>query len=140
MQPPYHPLLVHFPIALYLLGVLMTLGYLRRKEADIERFAYWLFLFSLAAAILASLAGLVDRGQLPFDDPRQGAIDRHITPAIIFTVLNALVVYARFRWPDILDDSKRWLYVGLIFAGVLALFAAGYWGGELVFGLQVGPR
>jgi len=140
MQPPYHTIFVHFPIALYLLGVLMTLGYLWRQEADFERFAYWAFLLSLAAAVIASLVGLVDKGQLAFDDPRQGAIDRHVTAAIFFAILNALVVYTRFRWQDILDGPKRWLYLGLLLVGAIVLAAAGHLGGELVYSLQVGIR
>ena len=140
MQPPYHPLFVHFPIAIYLLGCLMTTAALWRKEADTERFAYWSFLLSWPAAIIASLVGLVDRGQLNFDDPRRDALDQHITLAVLFIIINGLVLYTRFRWPDVLYSDRRWLYLGLIALGAVTLTATGWWGGELVYNLQVGIR
>ncbi|RME46285.1 MAG: DUF2231 domain-containing protein [Caldilineae bacterium] len=140
MQPPYHPLVVHFPIALYFLGVLMTLGYLWRKEPAFEQFAYWAFFLSWLAAIVASLVGLVDKGQLPFDDPRQGAMNRHITLAILFIVLDGLVVYHRFRWPDVLSSPRRWVYFGLLAAAMVAITITGWLGGELVYGLHIGIR
>ena len=145
LQPPYHPLFVHFPIALYFLGVLMTLGYLWRRgnhthRIDYERFAYWSFLLSWLAALVASLVGLVDRGMLDYDDPRQQALDQHITQAIFFIILNGLVLYSRFRWPRVLDSPKRWLYLGLIGLGIAAITATGWLGGKLVYELHVGIR
>jgi len=144
LQPPYHPLFVHFPIALYLLGVLLTLGALWHKNesirADYNRFAYWVFFLSWLAAIAASLVGLVDRGRLDFDDPRQQAMDRHISPAIGFMVLNGLILYIRFRWSDVLQTSRRWIYLLLIAFGTIALLATGLYGGDLVYDLQVGLR
>ena len=145
MQPPYHPLFVHFPIALYFLGVLLTLGYLWGKgaparRADYERFAYWAFILSWLAAITASLVGLIDQGQLNYDDPRRDALDQHITQSILFIIFNGLVVYTRFRWPHVLAGPRRWLYLGLIGVGIITLTAAGWLGGRLVYELQVGIR
>lgn len=140
MQAPFHPQFVHFPIAFYLLGVLLTLGYLWRKTTDYDRFAGWVFLLSWIGAIVASLVGLVDKGQLAFDDPRQGAMNRHITPAIAFIVLNGLLLYIRFRWPDALHTSRRWTYLGLMLLGLAAIVATGKFGGDLVYGLKIGIR
>lgn len=138
LQPPYHPLFVHFPIAFYFLGLLMTGLYLWRKNGEHERFAYWSFFLSWLAAIVASLVGLVDRGQLAYDDPRNQTLDQHITQAILFIILSGLVVYMRFRWSDVLLGSRRWLYLGLLLLGTAAIVATGWLGGELVYRLQVG--
>ena len=46
LDRPLHPMFVHFPIAFYLLGVLLTLGYLWQRIPDYERFAYWSFLLA----------------------------------------------------------------------------------------------
>jgi len=135
---PIHPLFVHFPIALYFLGVLLTAGYLWRNNADYERFAYWVFFLSWIAAIAASLIGLIDKGQLAFDDPRQSAINQHITPAIVFLVLNGLLLYMRFRWEDVLSSGRKWQYLGLMLLGLAAIVFTGFQGGVLVYELHIG--
>ncbi len=140
LQPPYHPLFVHFPIALYLLGVLLTLGYFTRKEPDYERFAYWSFFLSWVGAIVAALVGLVDRGVLNYDDPRLDSLDRHVTPAILFIIFNGLLLYSRFRWPDILASPRRRFYLVLLTLGLVTITVTGWLGGELVYGLQIGVR
>jgi len=133
-------MVVHFPIALYLLGVLLTLGYLWRGTPDYERFAYWSFVLSWVSVAVAALVGLVDQGGLAPDDPRRGPINNHITAGVALLILNGLVVYFRFRWPEVLSSSRRWGYLGLMAAGVVALVVAGWLGGELVYILRVGVR
>ncbi len=140
MPSPLHPLFTHFPIALYLLGVLLTLGYWWKKDSDFERFGYWIFFLSWIAAITASLAGLIDKGQLAFDDPRQSAINAHITPAIAFMVVNGLLLYMRFRWADVLTSKRKWQYIGLMALGIALITFTGLRGGELVYTLHIGVK
>jgi uncharacterized membrane protein len=137
---PLHPLVVHFPIALYLLGVLLTLGYLWRGAADYERFAYWSFTLSWLGVVVAALVGLIDLGSLAPDDPRRPVVNNHITAGVALLILNGLVVYYRFRWPGVLTGSLRWQYLALVAAGTVALVISGWLGGELVYTLGVGVR
>ncbi|MEM7034712.1 MAG: DUF2231 domain-containing protein [Chloroflexota bacterium] len=140
MSGPYHPVFVHFPIALYFVGLLLTASYLWRKKPEDDYFAYRAFLWSLISAIIASLAGLVDRGQLAYDDPRTPELNLHITYAVLFIIFSGLVVYCRFRWPDILQSSQRWWYLTLIFIGAVMITVAGWSGGELVYKWGIGIR
>lgn len=135
---PLHPMVVHFPIALYLLGVLLTLGYLWRHTPDYERFAYWTFILAWISVVVAALAGLVDQGSLAPNDPRRDNINNHITTGVVLLVINGLVVYYRFRWADVLATSRRWQYLALMAAGVVAVAVTGWLGGELVYTLKVG--
>jgi uncharacterized membrane protein len=135
---PLHPAVVHFPITLYLLGVLLTLGYLWRRVPDYERFAYWVFVLAWISVAAAALVGLVDLGSLAPNDPRRNTINNHITAGVALLIINGLLVYFRFRWPDVLDSSRRWLYLGLMAAGVVAVVVTGWLGGELVYNLKVG--
>jgi uncharacterized membrane protein len=137
---PLHPMFVHFPIALYLLGVLLALGYLWRHTPEFERFAYWAFLLAWIAAASAALAGLVDLGSLAPDDARRQAVNRHITGGVALLIINGLVVYYRFRWPDVLTNSRRWPYLALMAAGVAVVVITGRLGGILVYDLKVGVR
>ena len=135
---PFHPMFVHFPIALYLLGVLLTLGYVWRRAPEFERFAYWAFVLSWIGAAVAALAGLVDLGGLAPDDARRDSINQHITSGVALLIINGLVVYFRFRWPDVLTGSRRWAYLALVAAGVVVVVLTGWLGGKLVYELQVG--
>jgi len=129
---------VHFPIALYLLGVLLTLGYLWRRAPDYERFAYWAFLLAWVAVAVAALAGLIDLGSLAPDDPRRAVINNHITSGVALLIINGLVLYFRFRWPDVLAGSRRWVYLALMVTGIVAVVLTGWLGGKLVYTLKVG--
>ena len=134
---PLHPLTVHFPIAFYLLGVLLTTGYLWRGQPEYERFAYWTFVLSWLAAGVASLVGLIDQSQLPLSDPRRANVNSHITGGVLLLILNGLLVYMRFRWPDVLV-RYRWLYLGLMALGLVAVLGTAWLGGELVYRWGVG--
>jgi uncharacterized membrane protein len=137
---PLHPMVVHFPIALYLLGVLFTLGYLWRHTPDYERFAYWSFVLAWISVAVAALVGLVDLGSLAPDDPRRNSINNHITAGVALLIINGLVVYYRLRWADVLASSRRWAYLGLMAAGAAAVTITGWLGGELVYALKVGVQ
>ncbi len=134
---PIHPSTVHFPIAFYLLGVLLTLVYLWRGQADVEKFAYWSFLLSWITTLAASIFGLIDQNQLDINDPRQATMNNHITTGVALIVINGLLIYMRCRWKDALT-RYRWPYLGLMALGVIAVFATGWIGGELVYGLKIG--
>jgi len=140
LDRPFHPMFVHFPIALYLLGVLLTLGYLWRRVPDYERFAYWSLVLAWIGVAVAALAGLIDLGSLAPDDPRRDVINRHISSGVALLIINGLVVYFRFRWPSVLTTSRRWAYLALVAAGVVVVVLTGWLGGKLVYDLQVGVR
>jgi uncharacterized membrane protein len=134
---PLHPLTVHFPVAFYILGVGLTLVHLWRGQAEAGRFAAWSFMLSWLAALLASLVGLVDQSQLPLADPRRSYINNHITAGVALIVINGLLVYLRFRWPDVLA-RYRWRYLGLMALGLVTVLATAWLGGELVYRWQIG--
>jgi len=134
---PLHPMTVHFPIALYLLGVLFTLGYLWQGRPDYEQFASWSFILSGLSTLVASIVGLVDQSQLELHDPRRDNLNNHISAGVALLVINGLLIYMRFRWNDVLA-SHRWLYLGLMTLGLLAVITTAWLGAELVYRLQVG--
>jgi uncharacterized membrane protein len=131
---------VHFPIAFYLLGVLLTLIYLWRENEEVEQFAYWSFILGFIGTIVASVVGLIDQNQLELNDPRRVTVNNHITASVALLIINGLLIYMRFRWQDVLSGKYRWAYLGLLMSGVVAVLATAWLGGELVFQLQVGIR
>jgi uncharacterized membrane protein len=131
-------MVVHFPIAFYLLGVSLTLGYLWRRTPDYDRFGYWLFVLAWISTAVAIFVGLVDMGSLAPTDPRRVSVNNHITSGVALLILNGLVVYYRFRWSDVLVSARRWGYLALMAGGVVALIMTSWLGAELVYGLKVG--
>ncbi|MCB9101980.1 MAG: DUF2231 domain-containing protein [Anaerolineales bacterium] len=134
---PLHSMTVHFPIAFYILGVLLTGVWLWRGQTDFERLAYWSFILSWAATLLATLFGLIDQSRLALDDPRRGNVNAHITAGVALLILNGLVIYLRFRWPDVLT-RYRWPYLGLMALGLVAVLTTAWLGAELVYRHQIG--
>lgn len=135
---PLHPMTVHFPIAFYLLGLLLTLIYLWRGNREVEQFAHWSFILSFISTIVASVVGLIDQSQLEINDPRRVTVNNHITASVALLIINGLLIYMRFRWSDVLSGKYRWTYLGLMALGVAAVLTTAWLGGELVFQLQVG--
>ena len=136
---PLHPMTVHFPIALYLLGVLLTLLHLGWGRTEAELFAAWSFRLSGLATLVSALVGLIDQNQLAVDDPRWASLNLHITGGVILLLLNGLLVYMRFRWPEVLLN-RRWSYLGLMTLGVVVVLITAWLGGELVYRWQVGVQ
>ena len=134
---PLHPMTIHFPITLYLLGVLLTGAGMWRRQTEYDRLALWSFALSWAATVIASIAGLVDQNQLDINDPRRAYINPHITGAVSLLVVNGLLVYARLRWPNA-AITHRLLYAGWILLGVIILLITAWLGGELVYRWQIG--
>ncbi|HMQ54887.1 MAG TPA: DUF2231 domain-containing protein [Anaerolineae bacterium] len=134
---PLHPMTVHFPIAWYLLGVLLTAIFLWRGQAEVERFAFWSFGLSWVANLVAALFGLIDQNQLAVGDLRQANVNNHITAAVALIIINGLLLYMRFRWADVLV-RYRWQYLSLMLLGVVAVVTTGWLGGELVYRHRIG--
>jgi uncharacterized membrane protein len=135
---PFHPVVVHFPIALYLLGVLFSAGFLWRRSPDYDRFAYWAFVLAWISVGVAAVVGLVDMGALAPGDPRRISLNNHITAGVGLLVINGLLVYYRFRWANVLTSARRWQYLALMAVGVVVLVITGWLGGDLVYNLKVG--
>ena len=104
---------------------------------EYERFAYWSFILSWLATIVASLVGLIDQNQLELADPRRVNVNNHITSGVALLIINGLLVYLRFRWVDALT-RYRWLYLSLMILGVITVLVTAWLGGELVYRLQIG--
>ena len=129
---------VHFPIAFYLLGVLLTLIYLWRENKDVEQFASWSLMLSFIGTLVACVVGLIDQSQLDLNDPRRATVNNHITASVALLIVNGLLIYMRFRWHNVLAGQYRWVYLGLMALGVVAVLTTAWLGGELVFQLRVG--
>lgn len=130
-----HPMIVHFPIALLIVGLLADIiGLLLKKEFFSKAGFYLLILGTLgviAAFITGNLAGegVTEAGSL------KQALENHEDAAelSIWLISAAAVVRIIFAVMKKYTGILKWIAFALFLIGVLSIARTGYYGGELVF-------
>ena len=136
-----HPAVVHFPIALLLLNLLLTLWYLRSPDAFFERAAYGALALGWWAALAAILTGTVATAlEWPFRPGVLGWINAHAALGFALLLVYGRALLWRRRVPDVLRGPDRRRYLGLLVAGAVLVAVDGWLGGHLVYRLGVGVR
>ncbi len=140
-----HPMLVHFPIVLFLIAVsvdflvLLKRGDLAAKDCLPTVGLSALLLAALAAAIAAVFGDIaLDKAvDLGFD---KAPLERH--EELGLTTLSILVGLAIWhtlaRWRGMqLNAAMGWVFFAISLVGIGVLVTAAYFGGELVYNLGV---
>ncbi len=139
---PLHPRVVHFPIALSLVGALFAaIGLLRRQERWFSYGQLSLLLGGLGT-LAAALTGLIDQSGAPQEAAVLALINQHITAGILLAVAIGLALYWPLRNRQLLhsNHSVRWGYLVLLSAVVLLVLVSGWLGGRLVYQFGVGVK
>ena len=138
-MPNWHPLVIHFPVALLTASLFVDLVALARRQDRWHRVAYGLLvggvLTASAAVISGTEAALPYRSQSEVADLIQQHEDFGTIAFIVFlaTVLGRLPLFLQRRggWPLTL-----WILLGA--CGWVLLSWTSYYGGELVYQHGVG--
>jgi uncharacterized membrane protein len=93
-----HPAVVHFPIALLLLGSTLALVHLHQwagpqPRIDLRRTAWFLIGLGWLATIPAVLSGLLAQSPLPPDAPYRAVLNWHTATGLAVLVLYGLLLY-----------------------------------------------
>lgn len=130
-----HPMIVHFPIALLMVGFLADLLGITLKKEFFNRAGYYLLILGTIGVIAAYFSGefagdgVVEAGALG------QALETHESAALIslwLMVGTALVrigavIFNRY------NGIIRIIAILLFFVGILSIARTGYYGGELVY-------
>ncbi len=140
-----HPMLVHFPIVLFLLAVaiefivLLKKGDLAAKDCLSTAALVALLLAALAAIAAASFGDIaLDKAvELGFDKaPLEQHEELGFTTLWILTGLALWQTFARWRGLR-LNAVMGWTFFAVSLVGIGVLLTAAYFGGELVYSLGV---
>ena len=126
----YHPLVVHFPVALWLTSFLFDLLFVFKKESFFSTASRYLIGLGVLAAGAAIVSGFVDYIPLVREGIGQAFVDRHNVHGLLAyatTVLYAGLFATRWRWPRMPQP----LSLGAAIAGAVLISATGYLGGEI---------
>lgn len=152
VSPNWHVVLIHYPLALVMLGVLIELLTVRNPHGSLRRGGRWMILFGALLSLPAATAGIyafrdvVTPEAIDTDQPwptvaqkstwsveQWDLMQEHIWYNSAGAVLLALLVCVHL---GISNEWRRRLYWPLLISLLIAagLFAAGAWhGGETVY-------
>jgi uncharacterized membrane protein len=141
--PNWHPLVVHFPIALILSATLLLLAArLLRNEplaATAATVGTWNLCLGAVAAVFALGSGLAAVLDLDVSTAVRSAISVHVKWAMFTTLL--LVLLAVWRGAGSASRSRpSWIFLVALLAASAALSFTGYRGGKNVYEYGVGVR
>jgi len=126
----YHPLVVHFPVALWVTSFLFDVLFAWRKQSFFGLAARYLIGLGLLGAGIAIIAGFVDYIPLVAQGVGQAFIDRHGVHSLlayVTTALYAAAFLARWRWRRL----PLGLSLGAALIGAVLISVTGYLGGEI---------
>ncbi len=135
-----HPMVVHFPIALLLVGFLADLLYLFfKKEVCLSKAGLWLMVLGTLGAAAAFLSG-----HLFTSEPTDGSIveifERHETLALVTLLVMAAgsILRLALMWLKNDKPAYRWIVFGLYALGAGLVGLTGHLGGTMVMDYMMG--
>ena len=136
-----HPAVIHFPIAFLLLGVVLSLAFLRRPDAFIDRAAYGALVLGWWSALAGIVTGTASVALIwPLRPETLPWINAHAVLGFALLVLFGRALLWRRREPAVLHGPHRLRYIALLLAGAAVVLVDGWLGGHLVYRMGVGIR
>lgn len=136
---PLHPLLIHFPIALFTLTLILDVGsFVREDGAPLVKSAFAALCAGVLTALLAAAAGFADYSDIRSDHPARKTATWHMALNLAAVLLYAVSV--ALRWGS-LDAEHTPVFAFLVsLLATATIGVSGYLGGHIVYndGVAVG--
>jgi len=137
LRHPIHPMLVHFPIGLFILSLLLDLASLVFPNVpNLVRDSFYAMLLGVITALIAAMPGFVDYTDIRSDHPGKRTATAHLTLNLVVVALYGINLGVR---SSSLADPR--ISIGpliLSLVGIVLLSASGYLGGRLVYDEGIG--
>lgn len=141
LEHPVHPMLVVFPLGLFLTALLFDFMYVWKKEVFWKRAAFYTMFLGFAGGLAAAIPGMID-----YFYAIPHAAESYDT-ATIHAVLNGVVLllfgvnlFIRYKFWDYGADARGRALLRLSAAGVLLMLYAASLGGHMVYAEGVGVK
>lgn len=123
----FHPLAVHFPIALFIFGAFLEIVGKLRRNTELRRFALWNLGFGALASLIAIPTGIAAWLRVGFS--LEGNLLVHFILALAASIL--MLAVAQWRRSGEHDSRVYWMTLAIT---VMAVAAAGHFGSLMVYG------
>ena len=128
----YHPIFVHFPIALWLTALLFELLAVLRSSDEMHRTAARLLYLGTLAGAIAALTGLYAQESVP-NGPAQGVVELHEDIMLVtFSLSVGLCLFAFFARKNFTALFRKLMLLGLVILAALLTYGTDR-GAQLVY-------
>jgi uncharacterized membrane protein len=137
-----HPMIVHFPIALLVIGFLSEVAGAVLKKQFFSTAALYLIILGTLGVVAAYLSGGFAGEGIAESGPMKQALETHESSAVLtlwLVVVAALVRVALAAFKKF-HGSFQWFAIALFLVAVLSMARTGHYGGQLVFKHAAGVR
>ena len=130
-----HPMIVHFPIALIIVGFLADLAGAIWKKEFFSKVGFYLLILGTLGAVAAYFSGNLAGGGITEAGTLKQALETHEEAAelSLWLMIGVAVLRIALTITKRYKGGLQWVAVVLFFLGVLSIARTGYYGGELVF-------
>lgn len=138
---PIHPMLIPFPIALWIFSLIADIIYLWRGNPAWEWIAFYTLAGGIIGAILAAVFGIIDYFTIK-DKKVSNIAAWHARINVLALLLFAASFYLRTTSGARFVSGSLTIPVVLSIVGVISITVSGWLGGELVYkyGVAVDPQ
>jgi uncharacterized membrane protein/YHS domain-containing protein len=133
----FHPIIVHFPIALLLVALLAEVLFMATGRPVFASATRFLLPLAALGAVTAALLGWAAASGAHFPAELDEVLDTHGDLGLNVAIFSVAVAILR-EWDERRPGHKwlRWLYRVGLFATAVLVGVTGYYGGVLVYGAE----
>lgn len=130
-----HPVIVHFPVALIIIGFLIeTVSIFNKREKCLSRAGFYLLLVGTLGAAAAWASGHLFTNE-PTSGPVMDVFVKHETGALVtlitMTLASAFRIWLESAGKE--NSGLKWIAYALYMAGCLSVAFTGLMGGTMVY-------
>jgi len=137
-MPNIHPLLTHFPIALLSFALVAEWTARVFPREELTRAGWWTQAAGSIGLAAAAVTGMLAAGSVTIAPPGKACLDVHREIAFVACTIFAVLLFWRIASRTKLPAGRETAFLLLFTAGVLALWAGAWYGGEMVFRFGAG--
>lgn len=135
MKHPIHPILVHFPIAAWIISTLGDITSLFTNE-QVSWVAGVLLVIGTITALFAMVTGLIELSKIDSQNPAMKIANQHMMYIIISWSCYAVSLFLRLDGTQLSQPGVFAIIMSV--AGLIFLCIAGWLGGKLVYEHGIG--